>query len=619
MYVIGTAGHVDHGKSTLVRRLTGIDPDRLAEEKRREMTIDLGFAWFDLPEGERVGVVDVPGHRDFIENMLAGVAGIDAVLLVIAADEGIMPQTREHLGILDLLDVRSGLIVLSKVDLIDDPEWLALVEAEIRTTLNATALAHAPLLPVSAHTGAGIEVLHQHIATLLADLPTQIDSNLPRLSIDRIFSMSGFGTIVTGTLIGGKLRLGDEVEILPGRIRTRVRGLQTYQTAVEIAYPGSRVAVNLVGVEKAALRRGDLLTHPGQMTPTLLVDVRYRHLKDASRPLKHNDAVKLFIGAAETTAHVRLLDRDHLLPGETGWLQLRLNAPLTLGQGDRFILRQPSPPETIGGGIVVDPLPARRWKRFQPAVIDALQIQMEGSPAQRVAQAASDSEPIKRAALQKRVAMSDTELDEAIRSAIAQNHLLELPDGTYLSVISFQQTLNRLLALLDAFHEANPLRTGMPREELRSRAGIKGHTLDRLLSLQADIQSVGSLVRRAGHVVVFSAEQQTRIEALLAQFDTQPYTPPSHAESAAIVGEDVLGALVEQGLLTLVSEDVLFSRAAYETMVQTALDMIDAHGELSTAAFRDRFNTSRKYAIALLEHLDQIGITRRKGDARIRK
>lgn len=619
MRVIGTAGHVDHGKSTLVRRLTGIDPDRLAEEKRRALTIDLGFAWFDLPDGETVGVVDVPGHRDFIENMLAGVGGIDAVLLVIAADEGVMPQTREHLAILDLLDVHNGLIVLTKTDVIDDAEWLPLVEDEIRGLLGGTALADAPLLPVSAHTGSGIDDLFAALTTLLADLPPQPDYNTPRLSVDRVFTMSGFGTVVTGTLLGGKLRVGDEVELQPRGRRARVRGLQSYQQSVSIAYPGSRVAVNLTGIDREQVTRGDTLTHPGHLSAAQLVDVYFRHLPDSSRPLKHNTEVKVFVGAAETTAHVRLLDADALQPGETGWLQLRLANPLAVAQSDRFILRYPSPPETIGGGVVVNPTPARRWKRFQPTIIADLETRMQGSPAQRVAQAATSIEPLKRPNLQKLVGYSDAELDSAITAALDAGLLVQLPDSTYLSTVSFQHMLTGMVATLTAFHQAEPLRVGMSREELRGKIGVKGKTLDLLLAMQTDIAASGSYLHMTDHVVQFTAAQEAAIAKLFAALDAAPYTPPAYDDLAAITGEAVLRALIERGELVQVQPDIVFSRAAYDEMVAVSLAMIDSDGELNTASFRDHFGTSRKYAIGLLEHLDSIGVTRRVGDVRVRK
>ncbi|MBC6936969.1 MAG: selenocysteine-specific translation elongation factor [Chloroflexi bacterium] len=616
MRVVGTAGHVDHGKSTLVRALTGINPDRLAEEKAREMTIDLGFAWFDLPDGQTVGIVDVPGHRDFIENMLAGVGGIDAVMLVIAADEGVMPQTREHLAILDLLNVTRGLVVLSKSDLVDDPEWLELVARDIGETLAGTALAGAEIVPVSARIGAGLPELVERLAALLEQMPPRADAGSARLPIDRVFTISGFGTVVTGTLLGGWLRVGDEVEIQPNGLRGRIRGLQRYKQPVEAAEPGSRVAVNITGIEKKALARGSVLSHPSQLQPSLLVDARVRYLKDAGRPLKHNAQVKFFSGAAESIAHVRLLDAEELPPGAEGWLQIRLENPLTLSQGDRFILRYPSPPQTIGGGLIVNAHPGRRWKRFQPDVIAALVTRLSGTPAERVAQAAR--QPEKRPALQKQLGYEARDFEAAVSEGLAEGLLVELPGGELLARASWEQMKRRMHDELDAFHRAEPLRPGMSREELRSRLGLKGAALNALLAMQDEIVVENDRVRLSGHQVRFSAAQAARIRALGEKMAAAPYTPPSFAEAAEMVGQDILYALIEIGDIVQVQDDVIFSRAAYDEMLRAALEMIDAEGSVSAAGLRDRFNTTRKYAIGLLEYLDAVGVTRRVGDARVR-
>ena len=380
MRVIGTAGHVDHGKSTLVEKLSGINPDRLAEEQSRQMTIDLGFAWLDLPTGETIGIVDVPGHRDFIENMLAGVGGIDAALLVIAADEGIMPQTREHLAILQLLDIKNLIIALSKIDLIDDPEWIELVELEIEDLLAQSGFADVPLIPVSAHSGAGVKDLVAAIQRVLAGLSPPVNARQPRLPIDRVFVVGGFGAVVTGTLSGGTLSIGDSIELQPSGKIGRVRGLQSYQRAVPIAAPGSRVAVNIAGLNRADIQRGDVLTYPGQIQPTRLADAHFTQLADLERRLAHNAEVKFYCGASESIAKVRLLDADTLRPGADGWLQIRLRDPLPLSRGERFILRYPSPPETIGGGLVVNAHPRGRLKRFQPAVISELEMRLSGAP-----------------------------------------------------------------------------------------------------------------------------------------------------------------------------------------------------------------------------------------------
>ncbi|MCB0131770.1 MAG: selenocysteine-specific translation elongation factor, partial [Caldilineaceae bacterium] len=381
MRVIGTAGHVDHGKSTLVRALTGIDPDRLKEEKARGMTIDLGFAWIDLPapaapstdgdtgRTDSVGIVDVPGHIDFIKNMLAGIGGIDAAILVIAADEGVMPQTREHLAILDLLAVPAAVVALTKVDLADDEDWLDLVELDIVELLQSTHLAEAPIVRVSAMTGDGLPQLRTALTNVLGRLSPRRNRARPRLPIDRIFSLSGFGTVVTGTLSDGHFTVGDAVEILPAGRDARIRGLQTHRKQIWQSEPGSRLAMNLTGVGTDEIRRGDVVVKPGTLRATTLIDVSFRLLTDVAKPLVHNQSVDLFVGAGETAGRVRLLGTDELQPGEQGWLQVRLDRPIVVAAGDRFILRQPSPSSTLGGGVVLSPHPRRRWKRFDPAVI----------------------------------------------------------------------------------------------------------------------------------------------------------------------------------------------------------------------------------------------------------
>ena len=355
MHIIGTAGHVDHGKSTLVTALTGINPDRLKEEHQREMTIELGFASLTLPDGEKVGLIDVPGHRDFIGNMLAGIGGIDAVLLVIAADEGVSAQTREHLAILDLLHITRGLVVLTKLDLVTDPDWLELVELEAREILQHTSLENAPILKISARTGAGIPDLLGSLQHLLKDLPAKPDLGRPRLPVDRVFSLTGFGTVVTGTLLDGSLELGDEVVSLPEGISGRIRGLQNHNQKLQRVTPGSRAALNISGIDKHQLVRGSVIAKPGSYEPTALLDVHFRYLPELTQELRHNTQVKLFIGSGEAGGQVRLLGKETLEPGDEAFLQIRLAHPVVAARGDRFIIRLPSPAETLGGGVVLDP------------------------------------------------------------------------------------------------------------------------------------------------------------------------------------------------------------------------------------------------------------------------
>ena len=618
MRVIGTAGHVDHGKSTLVQRLTGIDPDRWAEEKARGLTIDLGFAWFDLPDDETVGVVDVPGHRDFIENMLAGVGGIDAVLLIIAADEGIMPQTREHLAILDLLAIPQGLILITKTDLIEDDEWIDLIELDIRDIVENTALQDAEILRVSAKTGEGIDSLVNRLSIILNDLPPRTDYNQPRLPVDRVFTVEGFGTVVTGTLSGGTLQIGDTVELQPTDIQGRVRGLQSYKQDIDVALQGSRVAVNISGVSKDNITRGDVLAYPGQLEATQLIDVHFQHLSDVDRPLKHNSEVKFFSGASETIATIRLLGDDVLAPGASGWLQLRLRDAIPLTQRDRFILRYPSPAQTIGGGLIVNPHPEKRWKRFDSTVLAQLQTRLEGTPAERVVQAADTETPQKYVHLQKTTAYSEAELDIAIEEALAENRLKLLPDDTFWSMRRYQAIQEQITDYVSDYHRKRPLRLGMPREELRSRLGIKNALLSILLDSQSYVVISADLVKLPDFAIQFTSQQESSIAKLEQAMMNQPFTPPSYKEAIEIVGDDVLHTLIDLENIVQVSEDVIFSADAYQQMVSGVLSLLDEHQEIDAKIVRDTFSTSRKYAIALLEYLDSIRVTRRVGDMRIK-
>ena len=351
MRVIGTAGHVDHGKSTLIAALTGIHPDRLKEEQAREMTIELGFGWLTLPDGEEIGIVDVPGHRDFIENMLAGVGAIDAALLVVAVDEGVMPQTREHLAILDLLQIPAGLIVLTKTDLINDKDWLEALESDVRAAVKDTIFKDAPILRVSARTGIGLNQLKTTLAEILHRRPARPDLGRPRLPIDRVFSMSGFGTVITGTLNDGHLTVGDDIQILPSGLTGRVRGLQTHKKKEDRALPGTRTAVNISGISTDQIRRGEVLIHPDLYQVTRRLDARFHLLADASSAIQHNTEVKVFLGTAETVAALRLLGKEELQPGQEGWIQLELRDPIVAVRGDRYILRRPSPSETSEVGM----------------------------------------------------------------------------------------------------------------------------------------------------------------------------------------------------------------------------------------------------------------------------
>jgi selenocysteine-specific elongation factor len=619
--VIGTAGHVDHGKSTLINRLTGINPDRLKAEQDREMSIELGFAWFKLPNGDDIGVVDVPGHRDFIENMLAGIGGIDAALFVVAADEGVMPQTREHLAILDLLQIPAAVVALTKIDLVDDPEWLDLVEADLQDTFAGTALENAPIVRVSARSGAGIEELVQTLQSVLAQHPQRPDLGRPRLPVDRVFTLPGFGTIVTGTLTDGHLSVGDAVEILPSGIEGRIRGLQTHKQAEEMAQPGSRTAVNISGVSVDQIRRGDMVVTPGTYEPTRMLDVWVRLIKDSDTPLKHNTEVKLFLGAAEVIARVRLLGVQELLPGEEGFLQLMLTEPVVALRQDRFILRRPSPAETIGGGQVVDPHPKRRYKRFNETKLEELAQLMVGTPAEILMQSARKSGFISRKRLIEIAGLEADQAQEAIDDLIA-NGDLTLIDGkqALLPTDQFERLQSTLLQSLTDYHQQNPLQLGMPRERLRTENNLSADLFDPLMdTLAADGKLIAenASVRLAGHSIQLTPDQEQKIKDLLADFSAQPYTPPSVKESQAVIGEDLLKVLVQSGQLVQLGEDVLLQADILTEMQNAVIEIIQQNGSIRLAELRDRFSTSRKYAVAVLEDLDARGITVRKDDGRV--
>lgn len=636
MHVIGTAGHVDHGKSKLVEALTGIDPDRLKEEKEREMTIDLGFAWLTLPSGEPVGIVDVPGHRDFIENMLAGVGGIDAALFVVAADEGVMPQTREHLAILDLLGVRIGVVALTKTDLVQDEEWLELVQTDVAELLEDTALADASIVPVSVRTGQGLPILLEELDRLLENAPPRSDLGRPRLPIDRVFTIAGFGTVVTGTLIDGHLQVGQEVEVLPQGLKARVRGLQTHKERIERAVPGSRVAINLTGVSIDEVQRGDVVTTPGWLKPTMLIDVHLRYLASAPRPLRHNATLKFFSGSAEVMARARLLDSEAIAPGGEGWVQLRLAEPVALVRGDRFIGRQPSPAVTVGGGQIVDPHPRRRHRRFRSEVIARLMTLARGSPVEIFLQSLETSQPCQLLELMERSGLAMEEagnvlqelldskevliLDSRIRQQLPSIQQLITSNRYLISAAGWQKLSDKLTIALRDYHQRHPLRQGMPREELKSQLRLSTKLLNEVVNRavsQSKLVDEEAALRLPEHRVKFSADQERQVQELLAAFKKSPYTPPSVANSEAIVGTEVLNALIQQRRLVQVSEGVLFLKETYEEMVKRVIEHIREKGSITVAQVRDMFAASRKYALALMEHLDEHKVTKRVGDERV--
>jgi selenocysteine-specific elongation factor len=636
MRVIGTAGHVDHGKSTLVKALTGIDPDRLKEEQQRAMTIDLGFAWLTLPSGEPVGVVDVPGHQDFIKNMLAGVGGIDAALLIIAADEGVMPQTREHLAILDLLEVPRGIIVITKIDMIEDEDWLELIQADIAETVSSTVLAQAPMVLVSALRGQGLNTLLETLDRLLAEAPPRANRGRPRLPVDRVFSMSGFGTVVTGTLLEGQFEVGQEVEILPQRLKSRIRGLQSHKKTVQMAQPGSRTAVNLVGVSTDELARGNVVTTPGWLEPSQLVDVQLRLLPDAPRPLRHNQLVEVFTGATEVVGFTRLLGDREIEPGQEGWVQLRLQERIPVVKGDRFIIRQPSPSLTIGGGVVVDALPRRRHRRFRPQLMARLETLLAGTPEDLLL-----AELDRRGPLPVRILIAECGLPVTPASTALSNLLktadifilsetnghLETALGDFtkskeiiVSRAGWAALQGQIRSTLADYHERFPLRLGMPRGELKSRLKLETRLFNEAIGraqAEGTLAATESQVHLPNHQINFTPEQKAATDKLLVEFRRNPYNTPLPRDVAATLGEEVMVALVEMNRLTRISNEVILLSETYQQFLAWLRGYLQENKSVTVAQVRDVFGTSRKYALALLEYTDEQRITRRVGDERV--
>lgn len=627
MYVIGTAGHVDHGKSTLIKALTGIHPDRLKEEKLREMTIDLGFAWLKLPNGEELGIVDVPGHRDFIENMLSGVGGIDAALFIIAADEGVMPQTREHLAILDLLQVKNGIIVLTKIDLIEDPDWLDLVEMDVRDATKNTILENAPVVRVSAHTKAGIDQLINVLQELLGTVDQKPDFGRARLPIDRVFSITGFGTIVTGTLLDGSLQIGQEVELLPNRNKVRIRGLQTHKKNEKIALQGSRTAVNLSGINVDEIQRGQVLASLNKYQPTQRFDADLRILSSSSFSVKHNQTVKLFIGASEVSSRIRVLGKDEIKPGESGWVQIEPIFPIVGIRGDRFIIRIPSPGETIGGGMIVNPNPLRRHKRYSPDVIKQLEAYLKGTPDEIFLQAIRDVGVGTFDMVSKKAKLEPTLIKDFWINLLEDKQIFQLEKGDVFQKPNiiicsspwFNDKKNKTSLLLENYHNQFNLRVGIPKEELKSRLKLEQSVFIAVLNLFQEINFVellGNFIRLKDFAPNLNPSQQEAKLSIIKAFSDSPFSTPSVKECIEIHGEEICNFLQSENILISVGNDVAFLNENYTEMENWVITKIEKSGSITVAEFRDKFQTSRKYALAFLEHLDAKGITIRDGDFR---
>ncbi len=625
MFVIGTAGHVDHGKSTLVKALTGIDPDRLREEKERQMTIDLGFAWLTPPSGKEVGIVDVPGHRDFIDNMLAGAGGIDAVLFIIAADEGIMPQSKEHLSILELLEIKQGLVVLTKVDLIPDEEWLGLIRNDLEKFTTGTFLQKSPVIEVSSLTGTGIERLKKSIDDMLDNCQPKQDNHRPRLPVDRVFSLKGFGTVVTGTLLDGQFSVGQQVEILPQKVEARIRGIQSHKKKIEIAAAGSRTALNLTGLDVTEILRGNVVAQIGAYSPTRRIDVRYSMLKDTKTTLKHDDIVKVYCGTNQTLARVRVIGKDFILSGEKGFLQLELIDEIVVVKGDHYILRKPSPGETLGGGVVLDEKPEKRSKRFLKQSLDHFQLLEEGSTQEVILEDLQKGNPITLQALSEKTGIPIEKIkDEVIGSInfeILEIQREKINNNSYITTKDIWEKLsNSILSFVKDFHKNYPLRQGISKDALRRALGIQpklfGICMDLLINKDL-LSEQGDAIFIFGRKPEFDNDARKLADEILFFMKKNPYSPPPLSELENEFENEVIKALISMEYLIQTSEDIVFRKQDYDQMLSGLIEHFENNKEITLSQFRDMFHTSRKYALSFLEYLDKIGITIREGDKRI--
>ena len=621
--IIGTAGHVDHGKTALIKALTGIETDRIKEEKKRGITIELGFAYLDLPDGEKAGIIDVPGHEKFVKNMLAGAGGIDLALLVVAADEGFMPQTREHLGILSLLNISEGIIVVTKKDMVDE-DWLEIVCDEVRQEVQGTFLENAQIIPVSSYTGEGIEQLRQAIFTMI-DQKTQIKNlDVPfRIPVDRIFSVEGFGTVITGTLIEGTMKVGDPVTVYPSRIESRIRNLQVHSQDVQEAYAGQRVAVNLAGLKKTDLNKGDVIAVPDSMHTTMMIDIHLTVLKDCDREIRNATRLHLYHGARDILCKIVLLDRDSVGAGESCYAQLRLEEEIAVKTGDRFVLRFYSPVETIGGGVILDSNPFKH-KRNDAAVLESLKLKEGGSDREKISAALRDYSARFETLdfLQIQTGIPKEQFDQQINKLIKDKVAFRVSDNVVIHTDYLNRLKDSAVKLLESYHKENPLREGMKKDEFRNKLikyediSVVDKITDSLVNRKV-LKYVNNCVALADFEVQQDNNQQ-EIENAFLQGGFSPESPDQIAARFPKVKnfKQVLESLVNTGKLVRVDEKILLHADYYNKALTLAKEHVDQHGQITLAEMRDLMGASRKFAVAVLEYWDKRGITKKVGDAR---
>jgi selenocysteine-specific elongation factor len=628
--ILGTAGHVDHGKTSLIKALTGVDLDRLKEEKERGITIELGFTSLTLPSGERLGIVDVPGHERFVKNMVAGVGGIDLVMLIIAADEGIMPQTREHLDICTLLNVRQGFIALTKTDLVDR-EWLQMVQEEIREFTRGTFLENRPIVPVSSST---MEVIPQLLAVLdqlVKEMADRKTGGILRLPIDRVFTIKGFGTVVTGTLVSGEVSVGDTIVVLPSGMKAKVRGIQVHNEKVEKATSGLRTAVNLQGVEKALLERGNVITVPELLQPTMRVDCHLTYLASAVKSLKNGARMRFHTGTMECESFITLLDRDELAPGERAFVQLRFDQPVVVLPHDRFVIRSYSPLSTAGGGEILDPLPIKH-KRFSPEVLESLGV-MQARHTEKIIEIYLRESKFQGKSIQElgaRLGIHPQDLTVILQKMVENGSIILFDQDTFKAISrSHYEGLKRItLKELKSYHENNPLKKGILKEELKSKlpwvveAKLYNHLLN-ILSQEGHLQMEKDKVWLSGYSPLLEGKQRETKEKIVKVYEESGLQPPTVKDLVSQLSgkeeevKNILGLLAGEGTLMKVKEDLFFHEQAINRLREQLLAFLKSKGEIDAPQFKELSQVSRKYAIPLLEYFDSIKLTVRVGDKRI--
>lgn len=625
--IIGTAGHVDHGKTRLIKALSGIDTDRLEEEKKRGITIELGFAHIPNDAGYNIGVIDVPGHEKFIKNMLAGIGGIDFVLFVVAADEGIMPQTREHFEILQALGIDDGIIAITKTDMVDE-EWLELVQEDIRDYVEGSFLEGKPMIPVSAKSGANIDLLKEEIIRKCDRESKRIEApEMFRLPVDRVFTKSGFGTVVTGTLMDGTCSLNDEVHVFPEETPAKIRGIQTYGNDVEQAVAGQRTAINLSGVRKEDIRRGDVIAAKSAVSVTGMLDVKLKIFDSSERMVLNNSRVHLYCGSKEVLTKVILMDRDALSAGEEAYVQFRLEEPIAVRRGDRFIIRFYSPIITIGGGQILDAVPEKH-KRNRENVLEGFRTLESGNVSDIFVLKTGGRKFYSKELLLQELGMLPETGNREIERCIEAGKLVELEDGTILAASKFQMMTDRLIQLLQEYHESNPLAEGMPKQELQSRLRDTWHiqedkiilgAVHRLMDL-GTLMDCGKTVSMQGFEAVLTPEQEKLKERIAGMYKDAGIEIPKNDEIYALdpdkrVINAIFDRLYKEGVLVKVDPSYNISQEGWNRVVAAARTA-GAEGSFVLADFRDTLNTSRKYASVYLAALDRAGITVFDGERR---